>query len=100
MPVSFSPAHTALVPQVNFYKLPACPHTSPFSGKTVLRLDPVDNLIIEHSEEWDDPPGDGTLAGSTFTLCQSIMASWFGMSPFSGSTLMQHRKHSAVVCAC
>ena len=42
--------------QVDVFRLPGAPHTPVFTGTTTLTLDPVDNLVIDHTEVWDQSP--------------------------------------------
>jgi len=42
--------------QVDVFRLPGAPHTPVFTGKTYLTLDPLENLIIDHTEVWDQSP--------------------------------------------
>ena len=44
--------------QVDVFRLPGSPHTPVFTGHTVLTLDPVDNIIIDHKESWDSAPDE------------------------------------------
>ena len=40
------------------FRLPGAPHTPVFTGKTTLTLDPIENLVVDHTEVWDDQPKD------------------------------------------
>ena len=42
--------------QVDTFRLPGAPHTPVFTGTTTLTLDPVENLVIDHTEVWDQSP--------------------------------------------
>ena len=42
--------------QVDVFRLPGAPHTPVFTGTTTLTLDPVSNLVIDHTEVWDQSP--------------------------------------------
>jgi len=42
--------------QVDVFRLPGAPHTPVFTGKTYLTLDPIENLIVDHTEVWDQSP--------------------------------------------
>ncbi len=48
--------------QVDVFRLPGSPHTPVFTGHTVLKLDPVENIVIDHTETWDQRPDDVTRA--------------------------------------
>ena len=41
---------------MDVFRLPGAPHTPVFTGKTTLTLDPVENIIIDHTEKWDQEP--------------------------------------------
>lgn len=51
--------------QVDVFRLPGAPHTPVFTGKTYLTLDPQENVIIDHTEVWDQSP-DEIKQGLTF----------------------------------
>jgi len=42
--------------QVDVFRLPGAPHTPVFTGTTTLTLDPVENLVVDHTEVWDQSP--------------------------------------------
>lgn len=44
--------------QVDTFRLPGAPHTPVFTGTTTLTLDPIDNLVIDHTERWDQSPSE------------------------------------------
>lgn len=44
--------------QVDVFRLPGSPHTPVFTGHTVLTLDPVENIVIDHTETWDQKPDE------------------------------------------
>jgi hypothetical protein len=46
--------------QVDVFRLPGAPHTPVFTGHTVLTLDPIDNIIVDHKESWDTAPDEVT----------------------------------------
>ena len=51
--------------QVDAFRLPGTPHTPVFTGITTLTLDPVENIVIDHTERWDQSP-DEIKAGLKF----------------------------------
>jgi hypothetical protein len=51
--------------QVDVFRLPGAPHTPVFTGTTTLTLDPVENIVIDHTEVWDQSPKE-ISAGFTF----------------------------------
>ena len=51
--------------QVDVFRLPGAPHTPVFTGTTTLTLDPVDNIVIDHTEVWDQSPKE-ISSGFTF----------------------------------
>eukprot|EP00588_Corethron_pennatum_P008566 CAMPEP_0194268490 /NCGR_PEP_ID=MMETSP0169-20130528/2802_1 /TAXON_ID=218684 /ORGANISM="Corethron pennatum, Strain L29A3" /LENGTH=223 /DNA_ID=CAMNT_0039009741 /DNA_START=100 /DNA_END=771 /DNA_ORIENTATION=- len=42
--------------QVDVFRLPGAPHTPVFTGTTTLTLDPIENIVIDHTEVWDQKP--------------------------------------------
>jgi len=42
--------------QLDVFRLPGAPHTPVFTGRTTLTLDPAENLVIDHTEVWDQLP--------------------------------------------
>ena len=44
--------------QVDFFRLPGAPHTPVFTGKTTLTLAPDENIVVDHTEVWDQAPQD------------------------------------------
>ncbi|KAG1669127.1 hypothetical protein FOA52_002638 [Chlamydomonas sp. UWO 241] len=46
--------------QVDVFRLPGSPHTPVYTGKTMLTLDPVENLVVDHIETWDVDPDENT----------------------------------------
>ena len=46
--------------QFDTFRLPGAPHTPVFTGTTTLTLDPVENLVIDHTEVWDQSPKEIT----------------------------------------
>lgn len=44
--------------QVDVFRIPGAPHTPVFNGRTVLTLDPVENIIVDHTEVWDQQPSE------------------------------------------
>lgn len=44
--------------QVDVFRLPGTPHTPVFTGRTVLTLDPLRNIVIDHTETWDQKPSE------------------------------------------
>ena len=44
--------------QVDVFRLPGAPHTPVFTGKTTLTLAPDENIVVDHTEVWDQAPQD------------------------------------------
>mmetsp|Transcript_10892 Transcript_10892/g.35836 ORF Transcript_10892/g.35836 Transcript_10892/m.35836 type:complete len:212 (-) Transcript_10892:85-720(-) len=44
--------------QVDVFRLPGAPHTPVFTGKTILTLAPDENIVIDHTEIWDQKPSE------------------------------------------
>ena len=44
--------------QVDVFRLPGAPHTPVFTGKTTLTLEPDENIVVDHTEVWDQAPQD------------------------------------------
>lgn len=42
--------------QVDVFRLPGAPHTPVFTGRTTLTLSPTENLVVDHTEVWDQSP--------------------------------------------
>lgn len=61
-PVTFDEARRTITfegwRQVDVFNLPGSPHTPVFTGRTVLTLDPVENIVVDHTETWDQTPAD------------------------------------------
>eukprot|EP00931_Biecheleriopsis_adriatica_P046950 TRINITY_DN27022_c0_g1_i1.p1 TRINITY_DN27022_c0_g1~~TRINITY_DN27022_c0_g1_i1.p1 ORF type:complete len:267 (+),score=38.38 TRINITY_DN27022_c0_g1_i1:64-864(+) len=61
-PVSYDEAKRTITfegwRQVDVFNLPGAPHTPVFTGRTTLLLDPVENIIVDHTEKWDQTPDE------------------------------------------
>ena len=44
--------------QVDVFRLPGAPHTPVFTGTTTLTLAPDANIVIDHTEVWDQAPSE------------------------------------------
>uniref|UniRef100_A0A7S1BSY8 SnoaL-like domain-containing protein n=1 Tax=Corethron hystrix TaxID=216773 RepID=A0A7S1BSY8_9STRA len=44
--------------QVDVFRLPGAPHTPVFTGTTTLTLDPIENIVVDHTEVWDQKPNE------------------------------------------
>ena len=44
--------------QVDVFRLPGAPHTPVFTGTTTLTLDREKNLVVDHTEKWDQAPSE------------------------------------------
>ena len=52
--------------QVDVFRLPGAPHTPVFTGRTTLTLDPKENIVIDHTEVWDQSPKEISAAFTFF----------------------------------